>query len=468
MARSAPAAPAEPLAAEEFAALLEALGPFERQPAIAVAVSGGPDSSALALLARDWIARRGGSLLALVVDHGLRPESAAEAADAVRRLAAIGIEAVGLRWTGAKPTSGVQAAARTARYRLLGAACRERAILHLLLGHHAEDQAETVELRRRSGSGRAGLAGMPAVREVEGLRLLRPLLTVPRARLEATLRAHGLRWVDDPSNRDPRFARSALRPATPIQTAARLRLAAAAGGQRAAAERALAQRCAARVAVHPLGFTVLEASADEALPLDLVARCLSVVAGRCWPPGTVALERVAQQLGRPGRTATLGGCILHRGVSRLTVAREPALASDELVLRPGATGRWDGRFVVTLVQAPGPLRLRRLGADGRRQLDAAARRAARRLPGAALRALPSLWQDARLVWHPLGVAQAFPDMAVDAEARFAPPLPLAGAPFAVANVVSLAGPLIYRAAGASRPSTSGRSATSASLTRLGR
>ena len=210
MARSAPAAPAEPLTLEEFAALLEALGPFERQPALAVAVSGGADSTALALLTREWTARRGGSLLALVVDHDLRAESAAEAAETMRRLADLGIAALCLRWTGPKPASGVQAAAREARYRLLAVACRERAILHLLLGHHAEDQAETVELRRRSGSGRAGLAGMPAVRELAGLRLLRPLLSVRRARLAATLRMRALPWTDDPSNRDPRFARTAL------------------------------------------------------------------------------------------------------------------------------------------------------------------------------------------------------------------------------------------------------------------
>ncbi len=456
MARSVPAAPAEPLGADEFAALLEALGPFEERPTVAVAVSGGADSSALALLTRDWIARRDGRLLALVVDHGLRPESAAEAAAVVGRLTGIGIDAVCLHWRDPKPRSGVQATAREARYRLLAAACRERGILHLLLGHHAEDQAETVELRRRSGSGRAGLAGMSAVRELEGLRLLRPLLSVPRARLEATLRLRGLPWIEDPSNRDARFARSALRPTAGAQTAARLRIAVAAAGERAIAERTLARQCARRVTLHPLGYAVVQVAADEPLPRAVLARCLAVVGGRPWPPGAAALEHLERRLAAPGRTATLGGCVVHRSQGRLTVAREPALAFEELTLEPGAGARWDGRFVVTLKWAPAPLRLRRLATDGRRQLGVAARSTARRMPGAAVRALPSLWDGQTLVWHPLGPPEAFPDMAVDAEARFAPSVPLVGAPFHTANVVSLPRPLIYRAGDASRPSMSGR------------
>jgi tRNA(Ile)-lysidine synthase len=433
-----------------------------------VAVSGGADSMALALLARDWVARHDGSLVALVVDHGLRPESAAETVDVVSRLAAVAIDAVCLSWTGAKPKSGVQAAAREARYRLLAAACRERAVLHLLVGHHAEDQAETVELRRRAGSGRAGLAGMAAVRELEGVRLLRPLLAVPRARLEPTVRARGLTWIEDPSNRDVRFARSALRPASEAQTIARLELAVAAGASRAVTERTLARQCAERVTVHPLGFAELRLAADEPLPLDLLARCITVVGGRTWPPRAAALARLVQDLATPGRAATLGGCIVRRSAARLTVAREPALAVEELTLEPGARVRWDGRFVVTLQRAPASLRLRRLATDGRRRLDAVARSVARSLPGAAVGALPSLWDGPNLLWHPLAADQAFPDMAVHAEARFAPPVPLVGAPFPAPNVVSLPRPLIYRAGGASRPSTSGHEAPSASLTRLGR
>ena len=153
--------------------MLDRLGPFEQPPRLAAAVSGGPDSMSLAFLTDGWVRCRGGSLLALVVDHGLRPASADEAMLTARRLAAAAIEARILRWEGAKPATGIQAAARRARYGLLEGACRAQGILHLLLGHQREDQAETVAMRAASGSGSTGMAGMPAVSEASDLRRLR-------------------------------------------------------------------------------------------------------------------------------------------------------------------------------------------------------------------------------------------------------------------------------------------------------
>ncbi|HLU65659.1 MAG TPA: tRNA lysidine(34) synthetase TilS, partial [Kofleriaceae bacterium] len=180
--------------------MIEALGPFERRPRLAVAVSGGPDSLCLCLLAHGWAKARGGEVSALTVDHGLRPTSADEARQVAAWLGPRGIDHHVLRWTGAKPATAIQEAAREARYRLLGDWCRAAGVLHLLLAHHLDDQAETVAFRRARGSGPEGLAGMPAVRELAGLRLLRPLLGVPKARLVATLEAAGQAWLEDPSN----------------------------------------------------------------------------------------------------------------------------------------------------------------------------------------------------------------------------------------------------------------------------
>ncbi len=137
------------------------LGPFEATPALAVAVSGGPDSLALAMLAKAWSDARGGSLVALTVDHGLRPESTGEARQVGRWLKKRGIPQRILRWDGPKPGSALQAEARSARYALLTGWCRARGILHLLLGHQREDQAETVLMRLERGSGPDGLAAMP-------------------------------------------------------------------------------------------------------------------------------------------------------------------------------------------------------------------------------------------------------------------------------------------------------------------
>ncbi len=206
----------QPVTRAEFAAAMARFAPFERPPALAVACSGGADSMALTILAADWAQQHGGSCLALVVDHGVRAESAAECQATLQRLRSRDIPAEGLSLP--RPLTGdlgaggnLQARARAARYRALSDACRARGILHLLLGHHADDQAETVLLRQRRGSGALGLSAMMGERFTGTLRLLRPLLGVPKARLVATCRAEGLDWVEDPSNRAARFARSQAR-----------------------------------------------------------------------------------------------------------------------------------------------------------------------------------------------------------------------------------------------------------------
>src|SRR5262249_13344993 len=202
-----------PLRAAEFDRLMQAVGPFESRPRVAVAVSGGSDSMALALLAHDWATRRGGEIAALTVDHGLRTEAAAEARQVGRWLRGRGIAHRILRWRpppGAL-SGGMQAAARAARYRLLADWGRQRGGLHVALAHQREDQAETVLLRLARGSGLDGLAAMAPIAERAGVRLIRPLLPIPRARLRATLAGAQQSWVDDPSNDDPAHARIRMR-----------------------------------------------------------------------------------------------------------------------------------------------------------------------------------------------------------------------------------------------------------------
>ena len=200
-----------PLEAPEFAALIGAFAPFEPAPRLAIAVSGGADSLALTLLAQAWAAVQGGAVTALTVDHGLRPEATAEASQVGTWLSARGIEHRILAWRGPLPSHGIQAAARKARFRLLEEWCADAGVLHLLLAHHQDDQAETLLLRLMRGSGSDGLAGMSADVERAQCRVLRPLLPVPRARLVATLHRLGQSWIEDPSNRDHRYARARLR-----------------------------------------------------------------------------------------------------------------------------------------------------------------------------------------------------------------------------------------------------------------
>jgi tRNA(Ile)-lysidine synthase len=180
-----------------------------------LAVSGGPDSTALLALAARWRKRlaRGPNLIAVTIDHGLRPEARREAA-AVKRLAAsLGVPHRTLRWVDAKPRTGVQEKARLARYDLLRREAHRHGARHVVTAHTLDDQAETILFRMARGSGLAGLAGMArATAQADDMLLVRPFLRLPKARLLATLKAQALPFIDDPSNRDPRFARARLRP----------------------------------------------------------------------------------------------------------------------------------------------------------------------------------------------------------------------------------------------------------------
>jgi tRNA(Ile)-lysidine synthase len=229
---------AAPVSAAEARTLFAGL---QSAPALLLAVSGGPDSTALMLLAARWRAAlaRGPQLLAVTVDHGLRAESAREARAAKDLALRLGLRHRTMRWTGDKPETGLQEAARAVRYRLLAVAARAAGARHILTAHTQDDQAETVLLRMARGSGPAGLAAMArettligqtlgqplgqqgrdgaSRRHAEGpLLLVRPLLDVPKARLIATLDASGVAFCDDPSNVDPRFTRARLRQLMPV------------------------------------------------------------------------------------------------------------------------------------------------------------------------------------------------------------------------------------------------------------
>ncbi|ACE99855.1 tRNA(Ile)-lysidine synthetase [Rhodopseudomonas palustris TIE-1] len=190
---------------------------WKAAPAIVLAVSGGPDSLALMWLAARWrkSLKQGPALAVVTVDHGLRPEAAAEAR-AVKRLAAsLDLPHRTLRWSGDKPSTGIQAAARGARYRLLANAAKTLGASHVMTAHTRDDQAETVLMRLSRGSGIAGLAAMAREIERDGVVLARPLLDVPKARLIATLAKARIAFATDPSNADPRFTRPRLRELMP-------------------------------------------------------------------------------------------------------------------------------------------------------------------------------------------------------------------------------------------------------------
>jgi tRNA(Ile)-lysidine synthase len=242
-----------PISVSEAKALF---APLRTAPALVLAVSGGPDSVALMWLMARWrkALSRGPELVTVTVDHGLRPESAREAR-AVKQLARrLDLPHRTLRWNGAKPKTGMPAAAREVRYRLLMQAARSARATHILTAHTRDDQAETLLMRLLRGSGIAGLSAIAAARERDGLVVARPLLNVPKSRLVATLGRAKIAFADDPTNRDTAFTRPRMRVLLPL-------LAAEGGDARALA------RLASRLARANAAVEVLTDGAERFLAL---------------------------------------------------------------------------------------------------------------------------------------------------------------------------------------------------------
>jgi len=396
---SSPAGAAAPLNAAEFAALMAPFEPFETRPFLAIAVSGGPDSMALCLLAQDWVRPRGGMVIGLTVDHGLRAEAAAEAVRVGAWLAARGIGHRVLTWRPPPALRNVQAAAREARYDLLLGWCRAVGCLHLLTAHHREDQAETLLLRLARGSGLDGLAGMTACRETLPCRLVRPLLAVPRARLAASLHQAGQAWIEDPSNRDGSYARVRLRGSAALLAREGLsasRLAATArhlGRARVALEDSVTRLLARAVWLHPAGFALLDVgSLGGAVPeiaLRALARLAATIGGGDHAPRLERLERLYRDaLAGLVSGRTLAGCRFVAWRGMVIVCREAAAIQPPLAICPGEAVRWDERFVVTLrAGAPAGLLIGALGASrfGNRSASAGCG-----IPAVARATLPAL------------------------------------------------------------------------------
>ena len=366
---------------------MASLGPFGAALCLAVAVSGGPHSLAAALLARDWVAARGGRVVALVADHGLRPESEDEADHVMGLLAGAGITAECLRLrlpNGAR----MQERARMARLAALMEAAARHGCPWLLLGHHRGDQAETLAFRALRGSGAAGLAAMAALRVAPDCLILRPLLCFPPARLEAVVAAAGLAPVRDPSNDNPRFTRIRLRQALgdPGGEGEGIRALAEAAGafarRRAQQEAALLDRLATAAEIYPEAYAWVDPRAlgTDALGVAALARLIGMIGGAAWP---VPIEATAALLARGG--GSLAGAWVRPGTGgRLLVVRDPGLIApaQPLTLR----FLWDGRFLVTGPARPGWV----CAALGE---AAIAFRHQTKAPLAALRALPAFWDE---------------------------------------------------------------------------
>ncbi len=365
---------------------------------VAVAVSGGSDSMATLHLALQAF----GTVQAVTVDHALRAESAEEARRVFRFCTDLGIAHDTLVWKHGTVTGNLMEAARQARYGLMADWAKNTGITHILLGHTADDQAETFLMGLARGAGLDGLSGMRAGWHHGAVRFARPFLAVPRARLRSYLTAKDIAWIDDPSNENERFTRIRMRKLLPQLRASGItvdRLTAVISNLSATQDvvRQTVADAAAVICCERAGSLDFDLARWSDFNPEVQRRLL--LAGILWvstaqhAPRADAVARVLRAISER-RDATLWGVRLRMGQQGFRLIRE-ARAVAGLACEPEAL--WDGRWRVTGPFAAGH-QLRALGADGLRQLEGWRDQGIAR---DVLLVSPSVWHDGTLIAAPL-------------------------------------------------------------------
>ena len=353
---------------EAVTAEMERLG-VVRGSRIAVGVSGGADSTALLLLLRDSF-----DVTALIVDHGLRDVSAAEAKSVGAFCARLPVPYQVLVWEGEKPSSNIQAEARNARYGLMSRWCSEYNVGHLAVAHHMDDQAEAVLLRLARGSGVYGLAGMASARDLGGVTLIRPLLATPKSDLIAYLERRSVSWIEDPSNRSTAYDRVRIRQMLadpPVEGLRSRRLAATASRlrrSREALEYYEARWLDTYAKTFRTGDAVLSAEALSAAPEEIVLRGVAALcrfAGNGdYVPRMEKLERLCAELRSNtfrGQTL-LGSQIVPIKDEGFLFCREASQLPAPVVLTSYI--HWDNRYSLTVEGGLGGYEVKPLGPEG--------------------------------------------------------------------------------------------------------
>lgn len=320
---------------------------------IAVGVSGGADSMALAVLLKNWAHKNAHSLVAVTVDHQLRPESVTEARFVATQMKNLGIEHHILTWEGKKPATRIEERAREARYYLLADFCARRGIRYLCIAHHSSDQAETFLSRLARGSGVDGLAAMKPLATRGNLTVLRPLLSCHKSQLYDLLISQRLNWVNDPMNEDENFERVRWRknlkvieqlglPLNAINTSAK-RLARAAKALQFYTEDFIQNH----VTIDSRGFALINKDAFHAQPEEIRIRTMGALietigqSGKALP--YAALEKTVERL---PQKATLGSCHIISHKHGIFIAKEAARMPAGTKVKAGQKTKWDRFYII--------------------------------------------------------------------------------------------------------------------------
>lgn len=390
---------------------------------VIAAVSGGSDSTALLLLLKAYLDRAAPAtrIFCATVDHGLRPESAAEAAQVTALCRRIGVAHAILRWKGDKPASGISAAAREARHQLLADFAEREGARLVLTGHTADDQAETVLMRRERGGG-PGLAGIAPATLFDGrIWFARPLLGLRRTDLRDYLRQHGVGWIEDPSNESPLYERARLRAGLKDQAGGDNRIAGALAEAEAAAKsradlagraaaliRAYATRPAAGLLRLDPGFA---SDIDPLAALHVLRILLATAGGTPHLPEEGAAERLLERMRRgPGR-ATLSRALVDIRDSGIYLRREHRSLPEPAPMQRDMV--WDGRYRIRLSEAEPDCVIGPVGQEQAGSAEDQTDSAPASLLRAALAAEPALWRGQHFLGmlsggRPVAVIAALP------------------------------------------------------------
>ncbi|TBN51664.1 tRNA lysidine(34) synthetase TilS [Paracoccus sediminis] len=368
-------------------------------PALGIAVSGGGDSTALMHMVADWA--RGRTIMVATVDHGLRPGSAAEARQAGRAARALGLPHVTLLWQRETETGNLMANARDARLRLLAGWAQRNGLPAVLLGHTADDQAETLLMRLARGSGIDGLASMAEWRDRFGIRWLRPMLGAGRQELRDWLQARGTAWTDDPSNENDDFDRIRIRKAMTALDMDIPALARAANHIQEARDALshYAAHAARDVTIRNGSITLPRRDYQDA-PTEIRRRLIVAacrwITGADYPPRRNTVLHALNALAT-GHRVTLDGALIEPAGDRIRLFREAAAA---MRAPDSHGGTWDNRWKISGLKAG-----QHVAALGMSEVA----RVKWRLSGLGrdeAAATPAIWQGDRLVAAPLVRATA--------------------------------------------------------------
>ncbi len=360
-----------PIGEEEFDRLMQEVGPFETSPSLAVALSGGPDSLALALLLDRWVKKNSGALFAVTVDHGLRSESAEESQTVAGWMQELSIQHAILKWTGEKPFTHLQEKARKARHTLLERYCQDHQIQHLFFAHHREDQRETFLLRFLQKSGVDGLCSMFSLSEGPFVRKLRPLLKIPKARLYATLEDFEHPFLEDPSNENFKFRRVQLRAqkdnfeALGMSTDVIESMIEKSSWVRESLEKETIKALFEIVSVSELGYATLDLKKFRTCSFEIARRVLErvvlLIGGKSYGPRWESLIPLVKRLQKDAQSSlvkTLNGVLLKKRHDILFLLKEsnnfqktslPAEIDDNA--NQEGFMIWGGRFLIEILQS---------------------------------------------------------------------------------------------------------------------